>query len=408
MENELRALLRAHGQEHVMQWYDELTEDEKRSLENEIHLLDFSMIDQAMNTHAEDKKDVIEPLYTLPVSKIKEREEEFSKIGRKELEKGALAAVILAGGQGTRLGFDGPKGTLNVGITKELYLFECLIRNMQKNLEGIDKPMPLYIMTSDQNHEQTVAFFEEHDCFGYPKEAVHFFKQAMAPALSFEGKILMQDKGHLCQAPNGNGGWFQSMEQQGLIDEMMENGVRWLNVVSVDNVLQNIGDPVFLGATIDANCYTGAKVIAKVSPDERVGAICLRNKRPSVVEYSELSDEMRLAKDDKGNYLYHYGVTLNYLFEIHETRRCAKNHLPIHKAIKKMRYMDDKGQIVEPAAPNAYKLETFIFDILEFFDDVLSFEVVREDEFAPIKNATGVDSLDTARKLLVDKTGMEL
>ncbi len=408
MEEELRALLKEHGQEHVLRWFPELAPKEKEALEQEIRSLDFSVIDQAVKQTAGDTQDVIEPLTTLRADQIKQKEQSYVQIGREELKKGAVAAVILAGGQGTRLGFDGPKGTLNVGITKKLYLFECLIRNMQKNLEGIDVPMPLYIMTSDQNHEQTVAFFEEHAFFGYPKEAVHFFKQAMAPALSFDGRILMQSRGHLCQAPNGNGGWFRSMEQQGLIDEMLEKGVQWLNVVSVDNVLQNIGDPIFVGATIAHHCYAGAKVIAKVSPDERVGAICQRNGRPSVVEYSELSDEMRLAKDDKGNYLYHFGVTLNYLFEIHETRRCAKHHLPIHKAVKKIRYMDETGKMVDPAEPNAYKLETFIFDILEFFDNVLSFEVVREDEFAPIKNATGVDSLDTARQLLTRKTGEEL
>ena len=173
-------------------------------------------------------------------------------------------------------------------------------------------------------------------------------------------------------------------------------------------MLQNIADPVFLGATIAKECYAGAKVIAKVNPDERVGAICYRNGRPSVVEYSELTEEMRNAKNAEGEYLYNFGVTLNYLFHISETEEAAKNQLPIHRADKKIKCIDEAGNSVNPEAPNAYKLEYFIFDILESFDDVLSMECIREHEFAPIKNREGADSLETARALLVARTGIAL
>ena len=221
-------------------------------------------------------------------------------------------------------------------------------------------------------------------------------------------KILLEDKGKISLTPNGNGGWFSSLQRNGMINEMKAMGIEWLNVFSVDNVLQDIGDPVFLGATLEQGHSAGAKVIAKVNPDEKVGAICLRNGRPSVVEYSELTDELRNAKDENGNYKYNFGVTLNYLFNIPVTEESAKGQMPIHRANKKIDCIDAQGNPVKPEEPNGYKLETFIFDILAFYEGVTVFEIVREDEFAPIKNATGVDSLESARELLVRKTGIEL
>jgi len=295
-----------------------------------------------------------------------------------------------------------------VGLTKEKYLFEILFENIRRNTGEDGAVMPVYIMTSVVNHEATAAFLKEHDYFGYPGEKVCLFRQDMAPALDPSGRILMDTRSSLCLAPNGNGGWFRSLVRAGLIEEMKQAGVEWLNVVSVDNVLQNIGDPVFLGAAIEGGFGCGAKVISKVSPDERVGAICLRNHHPSVVEYTELSEDMRNAKRENGEYLYQFGVTLNYLFHIAETEAKAGGTMPIHQALKKVPCLDEAGTRIEPENPNAIKMEYFIFDILEFFDDCLVFECVREDEFAPIKNKTGVDSLDSARELYQAKYGQVL
>lgn len=396
----------SHGQEQVLRFYDELTTEEKRNLEQEIANLDFAAIDEAM--HQKPQENHLEAIETLKIAQIKEREEEFRAAGLQALKEGKLAAVLLAGGQGSRLGHNGPKGTLNVGIQKPLYLFEILIRNMEKNIQQVGTYVHLYVMTSEQNHQQTVDFFNEHAFFGYPSEYVHFFKQDMAPALDHNGKILLKEKGKIALAPNGNGGWFSSLQRAGLIEEMKSLGIEWLNVFSVDNVLQNIADPIFLGAALCQKRAAGAKVIAKVNPDEKVGAICLRNGHPSVVEYSELTNELRNSMDENGNYKYNYGVTLNYLFHIQTTEQRAKERMPIHRANKKIECLDEQGNRITPSEPNGYKLETFIFDILGFYDAVTVFEVVREDEFAPIKNKTGVDSLDTARELLVKKTGIQL
>ena len=406
--NRYREILRQHGQEQVLRFYDELSEQQKAALEQEIAALDFDMIEEAMRHQEAKTQDVLEPIPVLTVPQIESRKEEFRKTGCAMLQKGQVAGVLLAGGQGSRLGFDGPKGTLNVGIHRQLYLFEILIRNMEQNVRPLGVYMHLYIMTSERNHEQTTAFFREHQYFGYPSQDIHFFKQDMAPSLDHQGRILLEDKGHISLTPNGNGGWFSSLQRSGLIEQMKQLGIEWLNVFSVDNVLQNIGDPVFLGATVQQGNLAGAKVIAKVNPDEKVGAICLRNGHPSVVEYSELTDELRNSMDENGNYKYNYGVTLNYLFHIPTTEARAKGKLPIHRANKKIVCLDPLGRLIQPEEPNGYKLETFIFDILSIYDAVTVFEVVREDEFAPIKNQTGVDSLDTARQLLVRKTGIVL
>lgn len=408
MEN-IKETLTREGQTQLLRFEKDLTKAQKAHLEEQIRNIDFDMIHQACaGASRGGERDLLSPLPTMTIEKIREKKDQYRMVGESALLQGKVAAVLLAGGQGTRLGIKGPKGTLNVGVHQELYLFEILIRNMERNLEGLRTRMHLYIMTSQINHEDTVAFFKAHHYFGYPESYIHFFKQSMSPALDLNGKILLSEKDSLCLAPNGNGGWFRSLQRQGYVEDMKESGIEWLNVFSVDNVLQNIGDPVFIGAAIVENKKAAAKVIAKVSPEEKVGAVCYRNGRPSVVEYSELTDDMRYAKDPEGNYLYHFGVTLNYLFHLKETEECAKSSLPVHKALKKIECLGENGEKIVPQEPNAYKLEYFIFDILEYFPSILSFEVVREDEFAPIKNAEGVDSLESARKLYEDKMGIKL
>ncbi|MBO6159105.1 MAG: UTP--glucose-1-phosphate uridylyltransferase [Firmicutes bacterium] len=408
-------LAEKNGQLQVFRFWNELNELSRADLVKQFESIDFDMIKEAMEQTNLASGSLISPLKTMTLAQQEERKAAFQTEGNHLIREGKVAALVLAGGQGSRLGFNGPKGTLNVGITRELYLFEILLNNMLANIRAAAaetnqemKYLHFCVMTSDQNHEQTVSFFEDHHFFGYPEKYIHFFKQDQAPALSHSGEILLDEKDRISLAPNGNGGWFRSMMRCGLWDLLKKDGVEWINVVSVDNVLQNIADPVFLGAASLAGVPAAAKVIAKVSPDERVGAICYRNGRPSVVEYSELTDEMRLATDEKGQYLYHFGVTLNYLFKMTETEKAAGTSLPIHKANKKIKCLTEAGEPFVPEEPNAYKLEYFIFDILEAFDEVLSMECLREDEFAPIKNKAGVDSLQTARDLLVKKTGITL
>ena len=391
--------LRANGQEQLLQWYGELTEEQKQHLLEDIAKIDYSVIREAMKPVGAPAGVISQaPVMTRPM--ILKNQEEYRTKGLAALKRGEVAAVLLAGGQGSRLGFDHPKGCLNVGLTRELYLFQILLANLQDTVNLTGTYMHMYIMTSELNYQETVDFFEEHAYFGYPQSYIHFFVQDMAPSLDHEGRILLERKDHISMTPNGNGGWFSSLRRQGLLEQIKQNGIQWLNVFSVDNVLQRIGDPVFLGAVLSEQALAGAKVIAKVNPEEKVGAICLRDGRPSVVEYSELTEEMRNERDASGAYKYYYGVTLNYLFNVEATEQRAMHRMPVHRANKKIACLNAQGETVLPAEPNGYKLETFIFDILEFFDKVTAFEVEREKEFAPIKNRTGADSLDTARELL--------
>jgi UDP-N-acetylglucosamine/UDP-N-acetylgalactosamine diphosphorylase len=340
------------------------------------------------------------PLGAMEIPEIESQKAEFTETGIDAIKHTKVGAVLLAGGQGTRLGFDKAKGMYNIGVTRELYIFEQLIENLKKVTAQAGVPIPLYIMTSDKNDEQTREFFAEHDFFGYDKDYVKFFVQEMVPAVDFDGNVLLESEDSLAMSPNGNGGWFKSLVRAGLDKDLAKKGVEWLNVFAVDNVLQQIADPVFVGATIASGCVCGAKVVRKNDPYERVGALCLEDGRPSIVEYYELTPEMAEAKNENGSLLYGFGVILNYLFRVDKLFELESRNLPLHIVEKKVPYLDENGELVKPETPNAYKFETLILDMIYMMDNCLSFEVVREREFAPVKNATGADSVESARELL--------
>lgn len=398
-EAALKKLTQA-GQQHLLKYYDEINDVQREQLLGQIEKLDLSFLDIIADGVKEIPKGKLEPLGAVTLDEIEERKEEYEKIGTEAIKACKVGAVLLAGGQGTRLGLDKPKGMLNVGINKELYLFEQLVNNLMVVVKKTGAWVPLLIMTSEKNNADTTAFFEEHDYFGYNKEYIFFFVQKMAPSVGYDGRIYMEDKAKLSASPNGNGGWFTSLAEAGLLDKMNELGVEWLNVFSVDNVLQKIADPVFVGATIEAGCVCGAKVVAKADPNERVGVLCLEDGKPSIVEYYEMTDEIIHSRDAEGKLLYNYGVILNYLFEIKTLTRIMDESMPLHVVEKKIPYIDEKGELVRPEEPNGYKFETLVLDMIHMMDNCLSFEVERKREFAPIKNRTGVDSLDSARELM--------
>lgn len=374
-------------------------------LEEQLTDMDWSYLELIGNK--EQKRGTFAPLGAMELPEIEEKKAYFEEEGLKAVKACKVGAILLAGGQGTRLGFDKAKGMYNIGVTKELYIFEQLIENLKKVTTKAEAWVPLYIMTSDKNDAQTREFFMEHDFFGYNKDYVKFFVQEMVPAVDFDGNVLMEAEDSLAMSPNGNGGWFSSLIKAGLGDDLKEKGVEWLNVFAVDNVLQQIADPVFVGATIDSGRVSGAKVVRKVDPYERVGALCLEDGKPSIIEYYELTPEMAEAKSETGSLLYGFGVILNYLFRVDKLMEIANKQMPLHIVEKKVPYLDENGVMQKPETPNAYKFETLILDMVYLMDDCLSFEVDREKEFAPVKNATGVDSVESARALL-SKNGVTL
>ena len=399
--------LAKYGQEHVLKYYGELNEEEKQGILDQIETTDMSILEACKHKEDLAKKGVITPLAAMQLDEIEANREEFTATGIEAIRQGKVAAVLLAGGMGTRLGSDNPKGMYNVGLTHELYIFECLINNLMEVVHQADSWIHLFVMTSDKNNDATIAFLKEHDFFGYNAEYVHFFKQEMAAATDYEGKIYLEEKGKLSTSPNGNGGWFISMKNNGMLDIVHREGIEWINVFAVDNVLQQIADPVFVGATIESGCVSGSKVVRKCDPYERVGAMCLENGKPSIVEYYELTPEMAEAKNENGSLQYGFGVILNYLFRVDKLMAIAEKSLPLHVVEKKVPYIDENGTEHKPETPNAYKFETLILDMVYMMDNSLPFEVDREKEFAPVKNATGTDSVETARALL-EKNGIEI
>ncbi len=404
--SEWMEVLAAHGQEHVLRWWDELDEAGRRKLSEQIARVDWSLLDLAAG-HRVLPKGQIAPIDGLDLDEIARRREQFLRTGKEAIAQGKVAAVLLAGGQGTRLGSDAPKGTFDLGITHPLYIFEQLIRNLQDVVAQCGAFVPLYIMTSEENDAATRAFFAEHDDFGYPADHIAFFCQEMAPAVGFDGKLLMSAKDSLALSPNGNGGWYASLVRAGLAQDAARRGVEWFNVFAVDNVLQRMADPVFVGATIASGRATGAKFVRKAYPEERVGVLCLEDGKPGVIEYYELTPEMANLRDDCGRLVYACGVTLNYLFRADVLQKIADDRLPVHVAKKKIACLNEAGELVHPERENGCKFETLILDMIRCAGSCLPFEVEREREFAPIKNRTGVDSVDTARALL-EKNGVKL
>ncbi len=399
-------ILKEHGQEHVLNGFDELSLDLQKQLLRQISEIDWETIALVGEEWEEDEGE-ISPLGATTISEIEQRRDEFTKVGIDAVKEGKLGAVLLAGGMGTRLGLDKPKGELNVGINRDLCIFNCLINNLMDVTSEAGAYIPLYIMTSEKNNDETIRFFEEKNYFGYPKEYVKFFVQEMAVAVDFNGKILLEGPGRLATSPNGNGGWFSSLHKAGLVEDIRNRGVEWLNIFAVDNVLQRIGDPAFFGATILSGTDSGSKVVHKVDAYEKMGALCLKDNKPYIVEYYELSKEMAEAKDETGDYLYAYGVILNYIFKVSRLEEIMEERMPVHVVEKKIPYIDVDGNLIKPAEPNGYKFETLVVDMVAKMSGSVPYEVVREKEFAPIKNLHGVDSLDSARELL-KLNGVEL
>lgn len=388
------------NQKYIKAMMEKNTTEQNEKLTKRLEEIDFSVLEHIERKETVNERGVFAPLDAVEVSEIEARGAEFKELGLKAIREGKVGAVLLAGGQGTRLGLDRPKGTLNIGVAKELYLFEQLLRNLMDVTDEAGVYVPLYIMTSNINNADTTAFFEEHDYFGYPKDYVKFFVQEMVPACDYEGRIYMESQTEVAMSPNGNGGWFSSMVNAGLLSDIKERGIEWINVFAVDNCLQRIADPMFVGATIAYGCESGAKVVRKAAPDERVGVLCTEDGKPSIAEYYEMTEEMATARKENGDLKYGFGVILNYLFSEKKLEQIADARMPIHVVEKKIPYMDVDGTFVKPEQPNGYKFETLVLDMVHMMDDCIPYEVVSEREFAPIKNLHGVDSLDSARELM--------
>ena len=398
--NEANSKLKEYGQEHILDIASKFGYGDDEQLMNQIEQTDFEVIELGKNAAKETERGIITPIEVMSIDEIASKEQEYREAGTRAIRDGKVGAVLLAGGMGTRLGSDSPKGVYNIGITKDVYIFERLICNLMDVVEETGAYIHLFVMTSEKNNDETTGFFKEHGYFGYPEEYIHFFMQEMAPATDYDGKVYMEAANRIATSPNGNGGWYSSIIRAGLHKVIEKENIEWLNVFAVDNVLQKIADPCYVGATIMNNCVSASKVIRKVDKEEKVGVLCLEDGHPSIVEYYELTDEMKDSVNEKGELAYNYGVILNYLFKTEELDKIVAMKLPPHVVEKKIPYIDDEGNMINPEEPNGLKYETLILDMIKMLDSCLGYEVVREKEFAPIKNKEGVDSVESARELL--------
>ena len=397
MKERICARLSALGQTHISDYLEQLNDTAQETMLRQIDTLDLSILDPEC---ADEKRGSFAPLYATTLGEIAQNRARFTETGLAAIRAGKVGAVLLGGGQGTRLGCEHAKGMVDIGITRELFIFECLMNNLKRVTDQAGAYVPLFIMTSAENHDETQAFFAEKNYFGYSREHIRFFRQEQLPTVDPEGRLMLSAPGVISTAPNGNGGWYASMENTGMLSELRRSRIEWLNVFAVDNVLQAIADPCFIGAVIESGNVSGAKVVAKAAPDEKVGVLCLEDGRPSIVEYYEMTEEMRTRREPDGTLSYRFGVILNYLFRVDELENTLAYNMPLHKVFKKIRYMDENGNTVRPEAPNAYKFETLALDLVKLQKNCLAYEIEREKEFAPIKNQTGVDSVETARELL--------
>ena len=405
---EAKAILKKYNQEHLLNGYEKLEEKKQKQLLNQIMNIDFELIRSLYdNTKKENStnNDKIEPMEYLDKYKLNDKYKYYENIGKQAIKEGKLAAVTMAGGQGTRLGHTGPKGTYDIGLDSHKSLFELLCDYLKEEGKKYGVTIPWFIMTSRENNKETVEFFEKNKFFGYQKDKnIFFFIQGELPMVDTEGKILIGEDGLIKQAADGHGGIYESLVKNGMTEKMKQLGIEWVFIGGVDNCLVKMVDPVLMGVAIDKEVTVACKSIVKANPHEKVGVFCKRNGKPGVIEYSEITDEMAEAVDENGELLYGESHILCNLFNIKAVERMGTTPLPYHSAYKKAKFIDKDGNLVVPDSPNAYKFEAFLFDAFGAVDDMAILRVKREEEFAPVKNAdsAGVDCPSTARKLYED------
>lgn len=397
-------LLKVNKQENVLNFFKKLSEDKQIKLAEKIINLNFEQLNKL---YAETKtepeiseKKITHIKYVDEYKLSDEAQEKYTKLGEDVIKNNQYAVVTMAGGQGTRLGHKGPKGTFLIDVLPEpKYLFQILAENLERANKKYGIILPWYIMTSTENNAETVKFFEEHNYFGYPKENVKFFMQGNLPLLKRNGDLIIDKDYSIKEAADGNGCIYGAMAKNGIIEEMKQKGIKWIFIGSVDNTILNMVDPILVGLTIDEKHEAASKSVAKASPKEKVGVFCKINGVPSVIEYSELPEKMAEEVDEDGELLYGEAHIMCNLFSIDALDKVSKIHLPYHVAEKKSNYMNDDEEFIEVTEPNAYKFEAFIFDAFNFFDDISILRGRREKDFAPVKNKTGNDSPETSREL---------
>jgi len=406
----------SYRQEHVFRWWNDLSANDQKNLLNHLRTLDFALLQNLIekhikgSTHTKPKTTTLEPPEIIPIPNNdiqKARAAEAKEIGEKALKTGKVAVVTVAGGQGTRLGADRPKGTLPISPIMGKSIFQLHAEKIQAVMSKYDTVLPWHIMTSVNNDEMTRSFFEKNRYFGLNSDNVSFFIQGELPVIDLQGRLLMDTKSHIVMSPNGHGGTLLALQERGILSSMNNRGIKHIFYHQVDNILIKIADPVYLGYHISAGAKMSPKVVQKTDPEEKVGIVGIRDGHLDTIEYSELSNEEKHALNPDGTLTFGMGNPAIYLIDVNFVEKINESHftLPYHKAVKKVPCIDGDGCEMNPTENNAIKFEMLIFDALKHAEKSIIMEVVREDEFSPVKNAKGKDTPDTAKQSMINMFG---
>jgi UDP-N-acetylglucosamine/UDP-N-acetylgalactosamine diphosphorylase len=409
-----RQTLAAVGQAHLLHYYDQLDDARRAALLDQIEAQDWPALAEAVKTHVLAAPTLhlpsrIEPAPcypAVPAPAQADRYRQARQIGRDLIRAGQVAAFTVAGGQGTRLGWDAPKGTFPASPILQKPLFQLFAESIAKTQLKHRCVVPWYIMTSPLNDAPTRAFFQQHRFFGLHPDDVRFFPQGVVPSFTLDGKAMLDAPDHVASNPDGHGGSLRALFTSGAVADMERRGVRQISYFQVDNPLVRCVDPLFIGLHVMDQAQMSSKMVAKAAADEKVGNFVLADGKIAVIEYSDLPRELERRTNPDGKPTFNAGSIAIHVIAVDFVKQlnAGRFGLPYHRAVKKVPHLDlGSGQLISPAQPNAVKLETFVFDALPLCDRSIVLETLREDEFGPIKNADGADSPATSKKLQSDR-----
>ena len=401
----IRTMLVECGQGHLLRFYDQVSDAQRAGLIKQIESIDFQKLGELIEKYVLRKPDVeipaeIQPVEMLPARPRDEDERrryaDARRLGAELIAAGKVAAFVVAGGQGTRLGCEGPKGCLEATPVTKKPLFQLFAEQILAASRRGGVSVPWYVMTSPANDVATRAFFRQHEYFGLPQEDVFFFEQGTMSAIGFDGKLILADTGSLALSPDGHGGSLTAMRRSGALDDMAQRGVELISYFQVDNPLVRCLDPLMLGLHVSEDAQVSAKCLPKRDPMEKLGNLCVVDGRVRVIEYSDLPDELATATTEDGRLKFSAGSIAIHVFSrafVEELTADGGANLPYHRAEKEVAWTNDVGEIIQPTEPNAVKLEMFVFDAMPLARKVVVLETERDEEFSPIKNASGDDTL---------------
>jgi UDP-N-acetylglucosamine/UDP-N-acetylgalactosamine diphosphorylase len=407
----IKKLLKKHNQNHLLAFWEDLNASQRRNLLVQIEQLDFSKIDDWVANYIEKPTSSAIPAnfapacaYNLnPITPEQKRKyAQAGELGKELISTGKVAALVVAGGQGTRLGFDGPKGNFPISPVKNKTLFQIFAETITAVSKKYQAHCPWYVMTSPFNYDETREIFRSNDYYSLDESNVFIFQQSTLPNFGFDGKILLAERGRISCSPDGHGGSLKALYESGAIADMSRRGIEFISYWQVDNPLINIFDPLFIGLHALDGAEMSSKALIKAEPKEKIGNFCLVDGKVTVIEYSDLPDELAEKRNPDGSLVFELGSIAIHIINrtFVEKLNVGGFSLPLHRAVKKIPHIDERGKLVEPAEPNGIKLESFVFDALSLASKAIILETLRSEEFSPVKNATGIDSAESAREMI--------